>query len=901
MIELRPYQEECVKRAINAYIQKSDFEYFVLPTGCHRKGQGILMYDGTIKSVEDIQIGDLLMGPDSSPRKVLSLHRGQDEMVEICPIKGSPWVVNKGHILSLVRTNQGNKYPSEQGGQIDDVSVIEWEGWSKWQKHIHKLYRVDVDFPAQSEPLPLHPYILGALLGDGGLAIEQRVHFTNPDKEVVEEMERLLNESGFHLHAIKSGDRCQSYHVSGRNGHGRPKDGVQTVKRVLTQLGLLPIRSEHRFVPHIYKTASRQERLELLAGLLDTDGSLSHSGFDFISKSQQLADDIIFLSRSVGLAAYKTARVMSTNFIEEGTYYRASVSGNCAIIPTRVPRKQAPIRQQKKDVLRTGFTCQSTGTVEEYYGFTLDGDHRYLLDDFTVTHNSGKTVIFSQIIHELHKRHELNALVIAHRDELLDQAADKYRMIKPDAIIGKVGSGLHNYGGEVTVASVQTISRPDHLKKLQSIGYGIIIIDEFHHSAANGYQKVLEALPDAFVLGVTATPDRLDKKDITRGKKPLYQASIVDMVKEGYLCNFRAVAVQTDINLDNVSKSMGDFNEQELDAAVNTPKRNKLIVDKYLEYTPEKRAACFCVTVNHAEIMAETFEKSGVKSAVIKGSTPIEERARIYKAFEHGEIKVLCSVMVLTEGWDSPKCEVIIMARPTQSRSLYVQMFGRGLRLAPGKKECVLLDITDNCTKHRLIPQRLKTAIEKDNLRNGETLLDLLEREQTENEEREAQIRKLKEKRLKDMPVDLFEKLEWKEQDNGIYVMEVGKKKHRIALIPSPNSENYVVAARLAPDFKAQRWSNELPLDWAQQEAEKRARKILADKNESTSLVDRNAPWRSKPASEAQIKMLKWYNIPLQGGMTAGQASDLIEAHKQEIERKKKAKEERKRAKEAAI
>src|SRR5205823_6370589 len=126
------------------------------------------------------------------------------------------------------------------------------------------------------------------------------------------------------------------------------------------------------------------------------------------------------------------------------------------------------------------------------------------------------------------------------------------------------------------------------------------------------------------------------------------------------------------------------------------PERNELIVKKYKEYTDGKRAACFCVSVDHAEQMAIAFEDAGVQSAVIKGSTPTDERTQIYEDFDEGKILVLCSVMVLTEGWDSPKCEVIIMARPTQSRGLYIQMFGRGLRLAPGEEECVLLDITDN-------------------------------------------------------------------------------------------------------------------------------------------------------------------------------------------------------------
>jgi superfamily II DNA or RNA helicase len=517
---------------------------------------------------------------------------------------------------------------------------------------------------------------------------------------------------------------------------------------------------------------------------------------------------------------------------------------------------------------------------------------------------AGKTIIFSYVAHELKKRHGVNVLVLAHRDELISQAADKYKLIDPTAIIGKVGSGVHEYGAEITVASIATVSRSDHINKLKMIGYGLIIIDECHHSSSASYTRVMNALPDAFVLGVTATPDRLDKKAIFDGKKPLFQANIVDLVQSGYLCNFRAVAIQTDTNIDNVGRSMGDFNEKELDNAVNIPKRNQLIVQKYVEYANGKRAACFCVSVSHAEAMAEAFETADISSAVIKGSTPIEERARIYKAFEHGEIKVLCSVMVLTEGWDSPRCEVIIMARPTQSRSLYVQMFGRGLRLAPGKKECIVLDITDNSTKHRLTTQKLKSAIEKECMRNGESLLDTLAREHAESEERQIQVRKLKEKRFHDIQIDLFNTLEWKELPNGVFLLEIGHEGHKIALTPSKsNPDLYYVQFKRAPhnrpNDKAQLLTdNPIPVDWAQSEAERIARKILSDPR-GINLVDRNAPWRDNPISEKQKGMLKMYRIPLAEGMTSGQASDLIEAHKAEIERRKAAKAAKKPQKEA--
>src|SRR5258708_2044268 len=163
---LRDYQKTWVHRWLDANNrQPTDGKaLLVLPTGCHRAGQGILMYDGTIKPVEEIQVGDLLMGPDSAPRQVMALCHGFDEMIEVRPVKGTPWVVNQGHVLSLVHTNERNgelrKYPSTRGGNTCDVPMSGWLAWSSRKKHVHKLFRVGVEFPAHPSPLPLHPYLL---------------------------------------------------------------------------------------------------------------------------------------------------------------------------------------------------------------------------------------------------------------------------------------------------------------------------------------------------------------------------------------------------------------------------------------------------------------------------------------------------------------------------------------------------------------------------------------------------------------------------------------------------------------------------------------------------------------------------------------------------------------------
>lgn len=890
MFELRDYQQECVQRVCTAFEQnKAGVELLELPTGCHRAGQGILMYDGTIKPVEEIQVGDLLMGTDSTPRQVLELHRGMDDMVQICPVKGNPWIVNKGHILSLIHTNEradeSRMYPSTRGGNMCDVPVATWQSWSVYYRHTHKLFRVGVEFP-QGKPLPMHPYLLGVLLGDGGLSIDGRVHFTNIDEPVIDEVKRILEKDGFILSPLKQENRTPSYHISARKGKGRPKNDVQTIKRTMAKLGLLPIRCENRFIPHQFKTASRQDRLELLAGLLDTDGSLNGSGFDYCSKSQQLTDDVLFVARSLGFAAYESPKLIAGT-----TYYRVFISGDCSVVPTRIPRKQATVRQQKKDVLRTGFKCIPTGTVENYYGFTIDGDHRYLLDDFTVTHNSGKTVIFCHIIQLLAERHSVNTLIIAHRDELLDQAADKYRMVKPHAVIGKVGSGRHEYGGEVTVASIATIQRPEHIKRLKAIGYGLLIVDEAHHVAADGYQKVLEALPDSFKLMVTATADRLDGKPIIE-KPTLYKASILDMIRDKYLCDLRAIAIRTHVNLDNLHMQAGDYKVDELADAIDTPERNRRVVEAYKEHALGRRALCFGVTVVHAESLAAAFRVGGITAGCVTGETPLEERKRLYAQLHDGSIKVLCNVQVLTEGFDEPLISCIIMARPTQSRSLYVQCVGRGLRLAPAKADCLILDLTDNCLKHRLEPQSLKKVLGT-HLKDEESVLEAIKRAEEEEIGRKSdlpKLHKLKDTRDNDLTINILEKLDWKEGTNGKYVLEIGRgrEKHRIALLPIAAADDlwgnpgyYSVVAKLAPLYEMQIWLESAPLDWAQQFAEKKARMLLADPK-AVKLVDKTASWRSDPATEVQLeKLAKWagrFGIRYDPEtITKGEASDHLD------------------------
>lgn len=348
----------------------------IAPTGCHAKGTKILMLDGTFKNVEDVVVGDKLMGPDNKPRNVLTLHRGKEEMFKIIPTKGKPFVVNGGHILSLIRTNDGTSFSNS----VDNISVFEYLKKSKTYKHIHKLYRPKaINFNSNKVE---HPYQLGLLLGDGSLS-EKRISFVSKDSILIEEIEKMSKffDCKFSKRVDNRSENLVEiyFHNTGEN----------TIKDFIARNGLLNHKSHDKYIPQKYKTAPFEDRLELLAGLIDTDGSLSNNGFDFITKSKQLSEDVVFVCQSLGLAAYSTeCRKKWQNGI--GSYHRVSISGNTEIIPTKLARKMSAVRKQKKDCLRTGFSVKSVGNGD-YYGFEVDSDNLYVMEDFFVTHNSGKT------------------------------------------------------------------------------------------------------------------------------------------------------------------------------------------------------------------------------------------------------------------------------------------------------------------------------------------------------------------------------------------------------------------------------------------------------------------------------------------------------------------------------
>jgi hypothetical protein len=342
---------------------------------CLAPDEPVLMFNGSIIKTKDLKVGDLMMGPDSKPRRVMSTTPGYGPMFEVRPIKGRAFRCNGDHILSLKRSRSPNS------GEVVFAPVRDWMTWPDKKKSDHKLWRAPVDFPPRSVPV-VDPYFIGIVIGDGG--VTDTIKVTTIDPEIVDAIRDVSLRHGLGLSNWTYGDRASTYGLSGGNVGG----GCNLLLTKLLKYGL-DVPCNRKFIPDDFKFGSRDVRLQVLAGLIDTDGSLTINGsFDFISKSQTLSEDVAFVARSLGLAAYvNECSKTCTNNGAIGTYWRVGISGDTSIVPCRLPRKQAKARRQIKDVLRTGFDVVPIGDGA-WFGITLDGDHQYLLGDFTVTHNT---------------------------------------------------------------------------------------------------------------------------------------------------------------------------------------------------------------------------------------------------------------------------------------------------------------------------------------------------------------------------------------------------------------------------------------------------------------------------------------------------------------------------------
>ena len=314
----------------------------------------------------------------------------------------------------------------------------------------------------------------------------------------------------------------------------------------------------------------------------------------------------------------------------------------------------------------------------------------------------GKTIVFAKISEDRVRQGD-RVLILAHRGELLDQAADKIKTATglicstEKAEQSCLDSASRWY--RVTVGSVQSLMRESRLARFPQDYFSTIIIDEAHHAVSDSYQRVLQYFDGARVLGVTATPDRGDMRELGNVFDSLaYEYTLPRAIKEGYLSPIRAVTIPLKLDLSGVGIQSGDFKPGDLDSALDPYLWQ--IAEEMKKYCADRKTVVFLPLIKTSQKFRDILNDSGFRAAEVNGES--DDRAEILADFDAGKYNVLCNSMLLTEGWDCPSVDCVIVLRPTKVRSLYCQMVGRGTRLCDGKDHLLLLDFLWHTERHEL-------------------------------------------------------------------------------------------------------------------------------------------------------------------------------------------------------
>lgn len=572
------------------------------------------------------------------------------------------------------------------------------------------------------------------------------------------------------------------------------------------------------------------------------------------------------------------------------------------------------------------------------------GQNRLLLRAATGT---GKTVSFAHLLKhdqlrawlETFPQGERKMLIIAHREELLDQAADKIAHANPDLLVGvEQGSRRASRFSDVVVASIQTLTAMGCRRLLELLRYHtfrVVVYDECHHASSptartalvhlgflppadasdehsleapsyDDVEKMSKALQgwddvapkDRLLVGFTATPNRSDGVGLSCVFQTIaFSYPLREAIQDGWLVPITPWVVDTTVALDNVRTNRGDFNQRELADAVNNRERNLLALHAWRQYAEGRPTLAFTVDVQHAHDLAATFREAGIEAHAISGETPKDERRDTLARFSAGEIDVITNCMVLTEGTDLPRTSCILHAKPTKSATLYEQMTGRGLRLFEGKQDCIVIDIVDIARKHSLMAAPvlygLPPGLKSDEGKTLGEMADLFDLFVGKHPGFAAD--KLGKVSIERLAVQATTFNVWEIPSLGAFAtgralnwVKTATDTFRLQYPWQDGTEVLEVAPDLLGQFSVSctlRPTNGGPsrhrtiaqaLATADEAAVIAEAFVKAERASTTTLVDKTANWRTGPASEKQIKFLQWKRIPIKPRMTKGEAADLI-------------------------
>jgi superfamily II DNA or RNA helicase len=480
---------------------------------------------------------------------------------------------------------------------------------------------------------------------------------------------------------------------------------------------------------------------------------------------------------------------------------------------------------------------------------------------------AGKTVCFAHLV----SRRPGRSLVLAHRDELISQAAAKLATVGGSLDIGIVKAQQDENGARVVVASVQTLASEIRRRRLGT--FSAVIVDEAHHAVASTYLDILEdigcmAADGPLTVGFTATAGRSDKVGLGAVWQEItYQRGIVQMIAEGYLCDVRAMEIGSDFDLGNAQVRAGDYTDASLGAELERSDALAAASRAYRQYAPGRQGVAFTPTIATAHALAAELITQGIPAEAVDGKMPVDQRRAVLRRLHAGQTQVVCNCAVLTEGWDEPAVSCALMLRPTKSAPFFVQMAGRVLRPYPGKDDALILDVAGSaelglCTIANL------AGLPPGSVKPGKSLLEADEEQQAALQRQQIAVAAQKTRQ-----VSLLRRsdLRWLQADDA-WILPAGSNQ---VMILMPAGDDAWDVWRAVQGEPAVRESGQpLTLDWAQGVGEEIARA------QGGVLSQAKAGWRAKDPTGAQVSALSrlGYSDRLEG-LTRGGAADLMTVH----------------------
>lgn len=496
---------------------------------------------------------------------------------------------------------------------------------------------------------------------------------------------------------------------------------------------------------------------------------------------------------------------------------------------------------------------------------------------------AGKTVVFSALVKEFREHQRANpfdhthsrVIVLAHRDELVDQAIGKLRAMMPGVDVGKVKAQDNDLGADVMVCSVQTLQtyrrRRDLIRAQDEHGaVGLIITDECHHAAAASYQGIYADFQDALQLGVTATMIRGDRVGLgDTWDDVVFKRSVLWMISKKYLTDVRTRQVDLKaLDLRAVKASRGDYAAGDLGQALLDAEADTAIARAYQEHAGDRQGIVFTPTVETAEAATTALSRAGVKAQTIHGETQHDARAWAYDQYRKGKIQVLVNCQVLTEGFDMPQTSCIVIGRPTQSAGLYAQMVGRGLRPWPGKTDCLVLDLV-GASAHKL-----RTLIDLEpgavkEVKDGESLAEAVIREEEEDNRKIKAGSLAFELRARDVDSFGASDVAWIRTPKGVMFINCGDT--HVFLWPAKEVGLWDVCLYR----KGYQWHRTEYADLSVGEAMAWGEAVADDF--SSFGTAKTAQWRRRKPSDKQVGYARALGIEVTEGMRQGELGELID------------------------